>query len=134
MINDEKEQHLNERLQHVILFAFNQDSTSAKAARDICAMFGEGVIPARTAQCFSNATRRATFNTNAELITRLDEFFESKSEDFYQRGGAPETTADDKSSAEIKDQVFFCGKQRSALCCVRQWLEIEMQLNRVICQ
>ena len=29
---------------HLLLFAFNQGSKGAKAARDICAVYGEGAI------------------------------------------------------------------------------------------
>ncbi|KAL6429521.1 hypothetical protein ACFW04_008300 [Cataglyphis niger] len=38
----------NEHFRHLLLFAFNQSSKAAKAARDICAMYGEGAIAERT--------------------------------------------------------------------------------------
>ncbi|EFN71377.1 hypothetical protein EAG_07533, partial [Camponotus floridanus] len=39
----------NEHFRHLLLFAFNQGSKAAKAARDICAfVYGEGAIAERT--------------------------------------------------------------------------------------
>ncbi|KOC60645.1 hypothetical protein WH47_07725 [Habropoda laboriosa] len=40
----------SEHFRHLLLFAFNQGSKAAKAARDICAVYGEGVIAERTAR------------------------------------------------------------------------------------
>ena len=40
----------NEHFRHLLLFAFNQGSKAAKAARDICAVYGEGAIAERTAR------------------------------------------------------------------------------------
>ena len=40
----------NEHFRHLLLFAFNQGSKATKAARDICAVFGEGAIAGRTAR------------------------------------------------------------------------------------
>ena len=40
----------NEHFRHRLLFAFNQGSKAAKAARDICAVYGEGAIAERTAR------------------------------------------------------------------------------------
>ena len=34
----------NEHFRHLLLFAFYQGSKAAKAARDICAVYGEGAI------------------------------------------------------------------------------------------
>ena len=39
-----------EHFRHLLLFAFNQGSKSAKAAGDICAVYGEGAIAERTAR------------------------------------------------------------------------------------
>ncbi|XP_052829105.1 mariner Mos1 transposase isoform X3 [Octopus bimaculoides] len=39
----------NEHFQHLLVFAFNQGSKATKAARDICAVYGEGAIAERTA-------------------------------------------------------------------------------------
>jgi hypothetical protein len=70
----------NEHFRHLLLFAFNQGSKAAKAARDICAVYGEGAIAKRTARDWY-----ANWYT-AVLRAWLDKFFESKSGDFYQRG------------------------------------------------
>ncbi|KOC61836.1 Histone-lysine N-methyltransferase SETMAR [Habropoda laboriosa] len=44
----------NEHFRHLLLFAFNQGSTAAKAARDICAVYGEGAMAERTARdCYA---------------------------------------------------------------------------------
>ncbi|CAI9734608.1 Hypothetical predicted protein [Octopus vulgaris] len=40
----------NEHFRHLLLFAFNQGSKAAKAAGDICAVYGEGAIAERTAR------------------------------------------------------------------------------------
>ncbi|RWR98918.1 Histone-lysine N-methyltransferase SETMAR-like protein, partial [Dinothrombium tinctorium] len=40
----------NEHFRHLLLFAFNQGSKAAKAARDICAVYGEDAIAERTAR------------------------------------------------------------------------------------
>ena len=39
----------NEHFRHFLPFAFNQGSKAAKAARDICVVYGKGAIAKRTA-------------------------------------------------------------------------------------
>ncbi len=52
----------NEHLRHLLLFAFNQDFKAAKAARQICAMYGEDAIAERTAQKWFSRFKEGHFD------------------------------------------------------------------------
>ncbi len=74
----------SEHFRHLLLFAFNQGNKAAKAARDICAVYGEYAMNERTARRWFS--RGVSFNNDVELRTWLDEFFESRPNAFYRRG------------------------------------------------
>ncbi|KOC60012.1 Histone-lysine N-methyltransferase SETMAR [Habropoda laboriosa] len=56
----------NEHFRH-LLFAFNQGSKAAKAARDICAVYGEGAIAERTARDWYAKFKNGNFDLKARL-------------------------------------------------------------------
>ncbi|KOC66072.1 hypothetical protein WH47_01445 [Habropoda laboriosa] len=57
----------SEHFRHLLLFAFNQGSKDAKAARDICAMYGEGAIAERTARDWYAKFKNGNFYNQRRL-------------------------------------------------------------------
>jgi len=55
----------NEHFRHLMLFAFNRDgkdAKAAKAAREICAAYGEDAMPERTARWWFSRFKNKKFN------------------------------------------------------------------------
>ena len=52
----------NVHFRHLLLFAFNQGFNASKAARDICAMYGENAIAERTARDWYAKFERENFH------------------------------------------------------------------------
>lgn len=52
----------NEHFRHLLLFAFHQGSKAAKAARDICAVYGEGAIAERTTRDWYTKFKNGNFD------------------------------------------------------------------------
>ena len=52
----------NMHFRHILLFSFNQGCKAAKAARDICAVYGEDSMSERTAQYWFAKFKSGTFD------------------------------------------------------------------------
>ena len=115
----------NVHFRHLLLFAFNRGFTAAKAAREICVVYGENAMAERTARYWFAKFKEENFDlkdaprsgrpteldegqlnqllhedsrqttrelaerincSHAELKAWLDEFFQSKTKDFYREG------------------------------------------------
>ncbi|KOC70876.1 hypothetical protein WH47_02142 [Habropoda laboriosa] len=57
----------NEHFQYLLLFASNQGSKAAKAARDICAVYREGGIAERTARDWYAKLKNGNFDNQRRL-------------------------------------------------------------------
>ena len=79
MIKMECQVDKTERLRHHLLFAFNRRVKAAEAAREICAVYGEGAMPQSTARRWFSRFKNGNFDLkDGSHIGRPIEFDEER--------------------------------------------------------
>jgi len=68
----------NEHHRHILLFSFNNGCKAAKAAHDICTVYGDCAITERTAQKWFSRFRGGNFNLNDIERTGRPVLFDKK--------------------------------------------------------
>ena len=69
----------NEHFRHHLLFAFNRGAKATEAAREICAVYGEGAIAERTARYWFAKFKSGNFDLkDASCSGRPSEFDEER--------------------------------------------------------
>ena len=58
----------NVHFRHLLLFAFNRGFTAAKAARDICVVYGENAMAERTARYWLLSSKKKILISKTHLV------------------------------------------------------------------
>ena len=111
----ECEVETNVHFRHLLLFAFNQCFNASKAARDICAVYGENDIAERTARDWYAKFKRGNFDLKeAPRSGRPIKFDEERLNQFLHEDSR-QTTRElaekmECSHTAIEKHVHFMGK------------------------
>ncbi|KAL4719047.1 hypothetical protein ACJJTC_014046 [Scirpophaga incertulas] len=103
----------NEHFRHHLLFAFNRGAKATEAAREICAVYGEGAIAERTARYWFAKFKSGNFDLkDASRSGRPSEFDEVRLDQLLheaaQRKGSNKSTVAEHLHGRFKNSELGC--------------------------